>query len=100
MVLVTEGRPVGSIDLFNENLRIAAYPSSFLDKTTIELNLIPGLKNSALEVLNLNGVIVSKIQIPDGIQNISVGQGLNPGMYSVRFVSEQGLSNTVRIIKF
>jgi hypothetical protein len=98
--LVTEGRPVGSIDLFNENLQIAAYPSSFMDKTTIELNLIPGLKNRNLEVLNLNGFLVNKIQIPDGIQNISVGQGLQPGLYAVRFVSEQGISNTVKIIKF
>ncbi|MBP6523726.1 MAG: hypothetical protein KA251_12090, partial [Saprospiraceae bacterium] len=98
--LVTEGRPVRAIDLVNDKLNISAYPSRFNIQTTIELNLMSGLKNRNLEIFNLNGILVSKIQVPEGVQNIFVGQELQAGMYSVRFVSEQGISNTIRILKF
>ena len=98
--LVTEGRPVRAIDLVNDKLNISGYPSRFNIQTTIELNLMPGLKNRNLEIFNLNGILVSKIQVPEGVQNIFVGQELQTGMYSVRFVSEQGISNTIRILKF
>ena len=98
--LVTEGRPVRAIDLVNDKLNISAYPSRFNIQTTIELNLMSGLKNRNLEIFNLNGILVSKIQVPEGVQNIFVGQELQTGMYSVRFVSEQGISNTIRILKF
>lgn len=98
--LVTEGRPVRTNDLVNDNLNISAYPSRFNIQTTIELNLMSGLKNRNLEIFNLNGILVSKIQVPEGAQNIFVGQELQTGMYSVRFVSEQGVSNTIRILKF
>jgi len=77
---------------------ITTYPNPFTDQTTIVLNLNDQQSPVFIYINDIAGNLVQRLQVTSNVSKISVGEGLQNGVYLVQ-VNTDGSTYHFKIIK-
>ena len=96
---VVEGNPTSTTSVFNDQLKLAAWPNPFEQQIDVRYELEEGTSNATLSVFNLLGqrVLSQAIDTQSGMLNI--GADLDKGIYILRIEANGMSSRPHRVIK-
>ncbi len=96
---VVEGEPLGTADLINEQLKVAAWPNPFSQQINIRYDLADVANAASLSVYNVLGQQILHFHIDAQRGLLEIGEQLEKGIYIIQLEADGQLSRAKRVVK-
>jgi choice-of-anchor B domain-containing protein len=96
---LTDAAVPNRVENIANNWTIKAFPNPFNTALTVDFQLDKTIQQATLKVLNALGQVVEAQNIKNTEGSVSLGSGLQTGVYFVKIEAEGKVSKVVRVVK-
>jgi hypothetical protein len=85
-----------TFDVITENLEFSVFPNPASDYLNIAINRLTAQR---VQVTNMNGQLMQEAWLDNNNNQLRINN-LNPGIYFIQVIDEQGQTHTQRFVKY